>query len=364
MKRIDERLPRLSPSADGSLLAMTKLTTIQKAFLAIIIANVIWGSAAAIFKISLTNIPPFTLAFWRFFVGAILLLIILRKKASMPMSGRRDWVLLLGYALTGITLNIIFFFWGITLTYSINAPVIASGAPILTLILALFFLKERFHIGKLLGMLLGTTGILVIVLEPLLEKGLNGSVLGNIFLVIATIAAVFQTIIGKKALAKFTALPFTFWAFLVGSASFLPLAVYEYIGSPNLYYLLDWRGYMGLGFGAILSSAAAYSLYAWGLSKISATDTSVFTYLDPIVGTILGTVLLKEPITGLFLLGALFIFGGIFVAEGHLPHYPIHKLQKPKENKEQIDITPPQPIHTTTANKRDVLKQIFNKAAD
>lgn len=332
-----------------------KLSTVQKAFLAIIVANVIWGAAASIFKISLTNIPPFTLAFWRFFVGALILLAILRKKASMPMSGRKDWILLLGYALTGITLNIIFFFWGITLTYSINAPVIASGAPILTLILALVFLRERFHLRKLFGMLLGTAGILTIVLNPLLEKGVDGSVLGNLFLVIATVAAVFQTIIGKKALAKFPALPFTFWAFLVGAASFLPLAVYEYVGSPNLYMVLDWRGYMGLGFGAILSSAAAYSLYAWGLSKISATDTSLFTYLDPVVGTILGALLLKEPITGLFVLGAILIFGGIFVAEGRLPHYPIHTLRSPKKQKTEVEPVSP------AVDKREALKRIFEK---
>lgn len=341
-----------------------KLSTIQKAFLAIIIANVIWGAAASIFKIALTNIPPFTLAFWRFFIGALLLLIFLGKKASLPMSGRKDWLMLVGYALTGITINIIFFFWGIKLTYSINAPVIASGAPILTLILALLFLKERFHIRKLIGMLLGTAGILTIVLTPLLEKGVDGSVLGNLFLVIATTAAVFQTIIGKKALTKFPALPFTFWAFIVGAASFLPLAVYEYVQTPAIYAALDWRGYMGLAFGAILSSAVAYSLYAWALSKISATDTSLFTYLDPIVGTILGAALLHEPITGLFVLGALLIFGGIGVAEGRL-HHPAGKLISPKSKQIATESPPPpEPEASDKPDKREILEGIFGKTKE
>lgn len=333
-----------------------KLSTVQKAILAIIIANIIWGSAASIFKISLTNIPPFTLAFWRFFLGAILLLMFLGKKASMPMNGKKDWLQILGYALTGITLNIIFFFWGLQLTYSINAPVIASGAPILTFILAIFFLREKFNFRKLFGMLLGTAGILFIVLKPLLEKGVGGSLTGNIFLVIATIAAVVQTIIGKKALAKFPALPFTFWAFVVGSASFLPLAAYEYVQTPTLYATLDWRGYMGVAFGGILSSAVAYSLYAWGLSKISATDTSLFTYLDPIIGTILGAVLLHEPVTGLFLLGALLIFGGIGVAEGRLHHPAVRLTPSAKP--------PPAAAEVESASKRDtqeVLKGIFGK---
>jgi len=335
-----------------------KLSTVQKAVVAVIIANVIWGSAAAIFKVSLTNIPPFTLAFWRFFLGAIILLLFLGKKASMPMHGSKSWLLLLSYALTGITLNIIFFFWGLQLTYSINAPIIASGAPILTFFLAIFFLREPFNIKKLFGMLLGTAGILIIVLKPLLEKGIDGSITGNMFLVIATFGAVFNTIIGKKALAKFPALPFTFWAFLVGAASFLPLALYEYIQTPTIYTVLDWRGYMGVTFGAILSSAVAYSLYAWGLSKISATDTSLFTYLDPVVGTILGAALLHEPITGLFLLGALLIFVGIGVAEGRL-HHPAVKLA---HEAKPLPASKPEPA--PKSNTQEVLKGIFGKTKE
>lgn len=338
-----------------------RITTAQKAILAVITANVIWGSAASIFKISLTNIPPFTLAFWRFFLGALLLLLYLRKKATIHLKGRSDLLLLAGYALTGITVNIIFFFWGLERTHSINAPVIASGAPILTLILALLFLGEPFAFRKLAGMLLGTAGILTIVLEPLLKQGVDGSIVGNLFLVVAVAAAVVQTIIGKKALAKFRALPFTFWAFLVGAASFLPLAVYEYIRTPALYAALDWRGYMGLGFGAVLSSAVAYSCYAWGLSKISATDSSLFTYLDPIVGTVMGAVLLHEPITRPFILGTILIFGGIAVAEGRL-HHPATSLVRKKESKPAAP--PPEPAPPPeTPEKRDrheVLKTIFS----
>jgi drug/metabolite transporter (DMT)-like permease len=338
-----------------------KLSVAKKAILAVIIANIIWGSAAAVFKVSLTNIPPFTLAFWRFFIGALLLLLYLGKHASMPMQGRRDWLLLVGYALTGITINILFFFWGLQLTYSINAPVIASGAPILTLILALIFLKETFSWRKLWGMLFGTAGILLIVLEPLLDQGIDGSILGNVFLVIAVAAAVVQTIIGKKALTKFAALPFTFWAFLVGAASFLPLAVFEYVQTPTIYAALDWRGYMGLAFGAVLSSAVAYGLYAWGLSKISATDTSMFTYLDPIVGTVIGAAFLHEPVTGLFLIGALLIFMGIGVAEGRV-HHPASKLRKPKPAISTSDIAPlTEAENRPKADKHEVLKQIFEK---
>src|SRR5690348_5830451 len=191
-----------------------KLTTVQKAFLALVIANIIWGAAAPIFKLSLQNIPLYTLAFWRFFAGALILLAIIGKKAALPLKSRRDAIFLVAYGILGITINIIFFFEGLKRTLSINSPIITSGQPIMTMLFALLFLHEVFHLKKFLGMVLGTIGIIVIIIEPLLLTGVDGSVLGNIFLVIATLAAVGQTIVGKKIVGSYNPFAFTFWAFL------------------------------------------------------------------------------------------------------------------------------------------------------
>lgn len=305
-----------------------KFTSVQKAFIALIIANIIWGAASPIFKLSLQNIPPFTLAFWRFAIGSFLLLIIFRKKVRMPIHASGDRWLLIFNAVSGITINIIFFFWGLQLTQSINAPVIASSAPIITMLFAMSFLKERFRLRKIAGMILGTIGILLIVFEPLLEAGLDGSVLGNVFLVIATLAAVGGTISGRRLFTRYDPFSLSFWSFVIGAMSFLPLAAYEYIGNPGLYAALDIRGYTGIIFGGLLSTTLAYTLYNWGLSKISATDTAMFTYIDPVVGAFLGYLLLHEPITILYLVGFVLIFGGIFLAEGRIHYHPFNKLRK------------------------------------
>lgn len=333
---------------------MKSLSVVQKAFLALIIANIIWGAAAPIFKLSLQNIPVYTLAFWRFFLGAILLLLLLGKKAALPLKRRRDAILLFAYAMLGITLNIIFFFEGLKRTLSINSPIITSGQPIMTMVFALIFLHEAFHLKKFIGMVLGTLGIIVIIIEPLLFSGVDGSIIGNLYLVIAAVAAVGQTIVGKKIVGKYNPLAFTLWAFLIGSASFFPMMIREYLTTPHLYQMLDWRGYLGLFYGAVFSSAAGYSLYAWGLSKIDATDTAVFSYVDPIIGTILGALLLREPITSPFIFGSILIFGGIFLAEGRLNYHPIKRLF-PAPTVANIP-TPTRPV-----SKKKVLASIFEK---
>lgn len=336
---------------------MKSLSTVQKAFIALIIANVIWGAAAPIFKLSLQNIPLYTLAFWRFFLGALILLALIRKKAALPLKSRRDAILLLAYGMLGITINIIFFFEGLKRTLSINSPIITSAQPIVVMLFALLFLREAFHLKKFLGMLLGTVGIIVIIIEPLLVAGVDGSILGNLFLLIATLAAVGQTIVGKKILGRYNPFAFTLWAFLIGAASFLPMMIREYVTIPHLYQSLDWRGYLGIIYGAVFSSAAGYGLFAWGLSKIDATDTAIFSYVDPIVGTVLASLLLHEPITPPFLFGSLLIFGGIFLAENRIHYHPIRKIILLGKPVKEVLL----PAVSGKINKKKVLASIFRK---
>lgn len=336
-----------------------RFTTVQKAFGAIILANIIWSAASVIFKISLTNIPPFTLAFLRFAIAPLLLLPILKKHTQLTLTSRRDLYMLIAYALSGITGNIIFYFLGLQRTYAINATIIASGAPLVTLLLAHVFLHEQASFRKILGFVFGALGLAVIILEPLKTHQVAVTIFGNLFLVLAILAAVIQTIIGRSILQRYNPLTFTFWAFIIGAASFLPLAAFEFVKTPTLLSSLDWRGFMGIVYGAVFSSAIAYSLFAWGLSKISATDTSLIAHLDPVVGTILGFFVLHEPITTAFLTGAGFIFFGIYVAEGRIHYHPLHKL---KHIHEKPSDTPTEtPIIARKTVTKDVIASLYNK---
>jgi drug/metabolite transporter (DMT)-like permease len=308
-----------------------KLSPAKKAVCALIVANIIWGASAPIFKLGLETVPPYTFAFWRFFIAAIILGLLLGKKAGNPAKTRQDVKLLVAYALTGTTINIAFFFVGLTLTQAIYAPVIASAQPIIVLLLSIVFLRERFNLRKFIGMIAGAIGIIIIIIEPFLVAD-GGSVLGNILLVLATLGAVGQTITGKIVMKKFDPFTVTFWAFAIGALSFLPLAIREYMLTPTLYQTITGAGFFGIMYGAIFSSLIAYSFFAYGISIIKASTVAVFTYIDPVIGTILSWLILTEPITRYFVLGVIFIFTGIFMAEGRIHYHPFPKLwQKDEE---------------------------------
>lgn len=294
--------------------------------LALIIANVIWGAAAPIFKFSLTNIPPFTLGFLRFFIPVLLLLPFINGFKLRDLNPK-DWLELILGSFFGITINIAFFFLALQKTQSINAPIIASSGPVFLYILSILFLKEKAKLRVLIGMLIALTGVLFIILSPVLFDGKSfalGELTGNLFLVISTLGAVLHPILYKNILKKVDVMTITCLGFFIGSISFLPMVV----GELRLWnvMMLDVRGIVGILFGALLSSLVAYSLYNYGLSKINAEEIGLFTYIDPVVAVLIAAPLLHEYPTIHFFLGAILVFGGIFLAEGRIHWHPIHKL--------------------------------------
>lgn len=300
------------------------LSKFQLAIIALIITNIIWGSAAPIFKWSLENIEPFTLAFLRFFIAALILLPFVLNKLTIQ---KKDYFTLILLSILGITLNISFFFIGLKFSSSINAPVIASSGPIFLILGSLLFLKEKLKAKVLTGTLISLIGVLIIILRPVLENGIDGKVFGNILFVIATLGSVGHTILLKRIASKYDPLTLTYYSFLIGAVTFFPMF---YIEAQTHGFLtnLNIQGITGIIFGAFLSSALAYSLYAFALKYMVANEVGVFVYLDPIVAILIAIPLLHETVTFSFLLGSILVFLGIFIAEGRLHYHPIHKLKE------------------------------------
>lgn len=297
----------------------------QIAVLALILANIIWGAASPIFKWSLTNIPLFTLAYLRFF-GASLLLLPLIYNKNLRIE-KKDWIYLVGLSLAGITTNITFFFYGLKNAPSINAPIIASTGPIFLILSSIIFLHEKPKVKTVIGTLISLVGVIVIIGRPLLENGFAlSSVAGNLAFVVATLGAVIDVILLKEIAHKYRPIVITWWSFMIGSMTFFPLFVNESL-NQNWLATLDIRGITGLVFGIILSSALAYGLFIWAVGEIAASEIGLFTYIDPVVATVIAIPLLGEVITPLFILGSFFVFAGIFVSEGRIHYHPFHKLR-------------------------------------
>ena len=295
--------------------------------LSLIIANIIWGMASPIFKFALTNIPPFTLAFTRFFFAGLIFLPIALNNWQKLTAKQWFEIILVGFF--GITINISFFFLGLQKTESINVPVIASSGPVFIYLLSIIFLREKPKLKVLTGMLIALAGVLFIILSPLIldgKKFVFGAVEGNLFILIATFGSVFQTIIGRDILKKINAIQVAAITFLFGSLTFIPFIPKEF-ASWDISFLNN-AGWTGIIFGVFFSSALAYSLFYYGISKLHAQDVGIFTYIDPLAAIVVAGPLLHEYPNLFYIFGGALIFGGIYFAERRLHWHPLDKLRK------------------------------------
>ncbi|MBI3619747.1 DMT family transporter [Candidatus Roizmanbacteria bacterium] len=297
-------------------------------FLALIVANIIWGIASPVFKFALTDIPPFTLAFIRFFFAALLFFPLV-KKWSLHTLSKKEWVELLLGAFFGITVNITFFFLGLKKADSINAPIIASAGPVFLYFLSVLFLHEKANRKVLTGMLVSLAGVLVIILSPIFldsKRLVFGEVEGNIYFVIATFGAMLHPLFYKNILKKISVYQVTFISFFFSALTFLPFMLREFQSwSITTLHVAGWTGIV---FGVIFSSALAYYLYNYGLSKINAQEVGMFSYIDPVAAIIIAIPLVHEYPNAYFFFGSLLVFGGIFFAERRIHWHPFGKLKK------------------------------------
>lgn len=300
----------------------------MNAVIALVVANVIWGAAPPIFKLSLQGIPPFTLAFIRFFgAGLIFLPFALRytKKISIE-----DWRDIIVGAFFGVVINVGFFFVGLEFAPSINMHIIGSVGPIILYMFSIYWLKEKPHEHIVFGMGVALLGILTIILAPLLEQDQSESLfsshaivlVGNILYIFSTLGIVLHTLIYKRILKRIPAVTATSYGFLISSLFFLPYVVYE-LNSWS-FDKLTVNGALGIVYGVFFSSALAYFLYNYGVSHMQAQKVGVFSYIAPIVAVIVAIPLVHEYPDIYFLFGSILVFVGIYISEHKMR---IHKLE-------------------------------------
>lgn len=313
------------------------------------LAAVIWGATVPIMKITLQEIPIFSLIVLRMTTASIFLFPFVASKLKIDSHGlkaavlpsslkirftsvlkdgvfssrikKEDFKLLFLAAFFGTNLNLAFFFYGLRYSQAINASVIVATTPVLTLILAHIYLKEKLSAKLIAGALLAFLGILTIIGIPVFELKWQ-AVVGDLALLASALAWVGHEIFSKKALKKHPPIVVAFATTVIGAAVFAPLALWELSTNPGWYSGLSAQGILGLLYGIFFSSLIAYTVWQIGLSKTTATQASFIFYLLPVFGIIFSIILLKESFSPILFLGTALVAAGIVLTEYHRKKHP------------------------------------------
>lgn len=298
-------------------------------YAAIITAHCLWGVNFIAAKFALQEFPPMTLAFLRFFLALILLSpFLLTEKRKIT---KADLPILIGIGLLMVTLNIGFFYEGLKRTTVMTASVLTLIIPILSVLGGWWFLKEKVYIVNLAGIILGLLGTILVVGLPFIVLGIQPtteSMLGNILIILASISWVAGAILSKGILQKYSTLTLTAVIFIVGMVTFALPALTEYLHNPAWYQQVTLLGLAGLAFITLASSVCAYFLFEWGLSKLGVIKADLFQYLEPVVATTLGVLILNEQLRFSFIIGAVIIILGVYWATLGKNQHRHHKAHR------------------------------------
>jgi drug/metabolite transporter (DMT)-like permease len=298
-----------------------KLSKHQKAILFVSLCTIIWSAAAPIFKWSLQTNPPFTLLFFRFLLATILMLPFVWKKMNIKLE---DFYKIFLLAITGITFNIGLCYLGLTLTQSINAPIIASTGPVFLIIGSIIFLGIKPKSKVLLGTIVSLLGVLIIIFRPIDHLSFVGLITGNVYFILSVLSLAIYTILLKWLKPPYSPVTVVFWMFFIATITFFPFFVVEEKATHSLMHL-DFQGDFGIIYGAIFSSIFAQIFYNYSVRQLNPAEIGLFTYLGPVVTALVALPLLHEQITFAYLLGAVFVFLGLFIAEVKFKYHPFHQ---------------------------------------
>ncbi len=297
-----------------------KLSKHQTAILAVALCTIIWSAAAPIFKWSMQTTPPFTLLFFRFFIATLIMLPLVWKRMDIKFE---DFYKIFLLAITGITFNIGLFYLGLSLTQSINAPIIASTMPVFLIIGSIIFLHEIPKTKTIFGTVVSLIGVLIIIFRPIDHLSLIGLITGNFYFILSVFSLACYTIFLKWLKPPYPSSTIIFWMFLIATMTFFPLFVNEAKATQSLSHL-DFQGSFGILYGAIFSSIFGQIFYNYSVKQLSSAEIGLFTYLGPVVTALVALPLLHEQITFEYLLGAVFVFLGLFIAEVKFRYHPFH----------------------------------------
>lgn len=285
-----------------------------------ILAAIIWSGNFIIARGVIHDIPPVSLAFYRWVLATIIIFPFVygQFRHEWPVV-RRSGVYLFWAALTGISLFNTFVYVGAHYTSAINLALIGTtSSPIIATILARIFLKEQIGLMKLAGLLLCILGVLYLLTRGDWHRLLTLRFsTGDLWvLAAATCFAVYNTMVKKKPVG-IGPVNFLFIIFALGTLLLVPFFIWELVtrAPAKWSWNLGW-GIIYLGVGA---SVICFLIWNIAIRKIGAARTILFGNLIPIFSSLGAVLFLGETFTSSHLVGMCLVFAGIVLANITLP---------------------------------------------
>jgi len=279
---------------------------------ALIAVQVLFGINYVVSKIVVAAFPPLVWASARIIVASGLMLgLALLFKRKHPAWNSKFFIPLIVYALLGTVINQASFLVGLHYTSSTNSAILNTLIPVVTLLIVTLRGQEPATPRRIVGFICAFIGVLVMRRAEEFSLS-NRTLIGDLLMIVNCVSYGLFLSYSKKFLEKHDPLWTTTWLFIYGSVGLTALAVPEWthFQMPVITQTLAWA----MLFAVLGATLMTYFLNFWALAHAKASQVAVFTYLQPLVASIIAWHWLGETITTRTIVASLFIFAGLVLA--------------------------------------------------
>ncbi len=275
------------------------------------------GAAMVATRFVVEESGPATLAMFRYAIGALCLLPLLRWQRQPMRFARRDILPIAALGIVQFGLLIALLNYGLAFIPAARAALLFASFPLLTMLVAALLGRERLTLPKTAGVLLTLLGVALALGDKLLEPGRSEHFIGEAAVLLAAFCGAVCSVLYRPYLQRYPTLPVGAFAMLASVGFLAILAFWEGAFS-------GWAGYSAGGWAAVLfiglSSGIFYAVWLWCLRHASPTRVTIFLGLSPVAAGLLGALLLGEALTLPLLAGLAALIAGLWLA--HRPEKP------------------------------------------
>ncbi|WP_084371252.1 DMT family transporter [Reichenbachiella faecimaris] len=282
--------------------------------LLLILTMLFWAVNFHITKIALVHYSPMAVAFWRFLFGVIILIGVLVVQYGKGLSNIRISLKTFGLiclvSFFGIFLTIYFFNKGLQTASAVSGSLILATSPIMTAILAFFFLNRRFSPIQLFAMTISITGVIILLVKGDFTRLIAMKLeTGDLYILGMALVFSLSQILVDKYLSGINSILMTTISVIIGLLMFAAVSTPELLSSP---VPDEWPFWASVGFMGILGTGVGYVAFYHAVVKLGATTTALYGNLIPLF-TVLLAVPFKEEVHASQLIGGLVIVLGLLL---------------------------------------------------
>ncbi len=280
----------------------------------LLVLAALWGPSFLFIRVVVHEVPPVTMVAGRMLAATAMLYLLMRLRGGRLPRDRKTWLHLLFFALIGAVFPFVLVGWGEQFVDSAVASILNGTVPIFTLVLAHFWTDDdRMTPKSVVGVLLGMGGVVVLI-APSMGDEVTSSVLGLFACVLSAAFYGCSGVYARKHLRGLTPLAAPTMQFGITAVILVPVSlVMDTPWDLPAISLEAWGAWAGL---TVLGTVAAFAVYFRMLEIATASYISMVTYLVPVLGVLLGVLVLGESLRWNAYAGCALILFGVLAVNG------------------------------------------------